>query len=79
MSGVTRDYVWGRAIRVGIWFVVITIVVHLYSAEQDPMPVSVLNRLLAAAFIVALFSLPPVRWIGRIYLNTTPPDDDLDD
>ncbi|MBU2868125.1 hypothetical protein KO497_14185 [Pacificibacter marinus] len=62
-----------------IWFVVITVIVYLYADDIEPMPVSLFNRLLIAAGIVVFLSIPFVKKIGRIYLNTTPDDADLDD
>jgi len=62
-----------------IWFLVITVVVFLYADDTDPLPVSIISRLLIAAGIVAVLNLPVVTAIGRIYLNTTPDDADLDD
>lgn len=62
-----------------IWFVVITVIILLYAQETEPMPVSIMGRLLIAAGIVVLVNLPFVRAIGRIYLDTTPDEPDLDD
>jgi hypothetical protein len=62
-----------------IWFVVITVLILLYADETDPLPVSIVDRLLIAASVVVFLNLPIVKAIGRIYLNTTPGDDDLDD
>lgn len=62
-----------------IWFVVITFLVLIYADETDPMPVSITSRLLIAAGIVGFINIPLVKTIGRIYLNTTPDEDDLDD
>ena len=61
-----------------VWFLVITVIISLYAESTDPMPVTILTRLMIAAGIVAFLSLPLVRKIGRIYLNTTPDDGDLD-
>mgnify|MGYP003680405264 CR=1 FL=1 len=62
-----------------IWFVVITVLILLYADETDPLPVSIVDRLLIAAGVVVFLNLPIVKAIGRIYLNTKPGDDDLDD
>ncbi|AML53750.1 hypothetical protein RC74_18870 [Falsihalocynthiibacter arcticus] len=62
-----------------IWFLVITVIIALYADETDPLPLSIFIRLLIAAGIVIFLNIPFVKAIGRIYLNTTPGDDDLDD
>lgn len=79
MSAITRRYVLAKLQLLVIWLVVITVVIFLYADESDPMPVSLLNRLLIAIGIVVFVSLPIVKKIGRIYRDTTPIDDDLDD
>lgn len=75
----SKRYVLRKLRMLGIWFAVITIIIHLYSDDYDPMPVSLFNRLLVATGIVVFLSIPFVKKIGRIYLNTTPDDADLDD
>ncbi|WP_245667768.1 hypothetical protein [Neptunicoccus sediminis] len=62
-----------------IWFVVVTVLIYLYADATDPMPVSITSRLLISTGIVAFLNLPFVKAIGRIYLNTTPDDADLED
>lgn len=79
MSANSKQYVLRKLQLLGIWFVVITVAVHLYSDDLDPMPVSLFSRLLIAAGIVVFLSIPFVKKVGRIYLNTTPDDAGLDD
>ncbi|WP_376873626.1 hypothetical protein [Albirhodobacter sp. R86504] len=62
-----------------ILFLVVTVIIHLYADDADPMPVSTLTRLLIAAGILIVVNLPFVKAIGRIFLNTTPDDGPLDD
>ncbi len=79
MSAMSKQGVLRHLRALSIWFVVITVVVALYADNVDPMPVSIVNRLLIAAGIVVFCNLPFVKKIGRIYLNTTPDEGDLDD
>jgi len=58
---------------------VITVVIYLYADDSDPMPVSLINRLLIATGVIVFLSIPVVQKIGRTYLNTKPDDADLDD
>ncbi len=55
------------------------VTIYLYADDIDRMPVSLLNRLLIAIGIVVFLSIPFIKKIGRIYLNTTPDDGDLED
>jgi hypothetical protein len=75
----SRQYILSKLLLLCIWLVVITVVIYLYADDVDPMPVSLLKRLLIAAGIVVFLSTPFVKKVGRIYLNTTPDDDDLGD
>ncbi|MCZ4350927.1 hypothetical protein O4H61_00215 [Roseovarius aestuarii] len=79
MSANSKQYILRKLRLLCIWFVVITVIIHLYSDDSSPMPVSLFNRLLIATGIVIFLSLPFVRKIGQIYLRTTPDDADLDD
>ncbi|SFN48110.1 hypothetical protein SAMN04487859_103128 [Roseovarius lutimaris] len=79
MSAISRQYVLRKLQMLCIWFVVITVAIYLYADDNDPMPVSLFDRLLIATGIVVFLSIPFVKKIGRIYLNTTPDDADLDD
>ncbi|WP_354668125.1 hypothetical protein [Pacificibacter marinus] len=79
MSAISRQFILRKLQVLCIWFVVITVIVYLYADDIEPMPVSLFNRLLIAAGIVVFLSIPFVKKIGRIYLNTTPDDADLDD
>ena len=75
----SRQYVLGKLRLVAIWFLVLTVIIHLYADPTDPMPVSLVSRLLIALGIVAIASIPLVRKIGRIYRDTPPDDGDLDE
>ena len=79
MSAISRQYILSKLQLLCIWFVVITVVIYLYADDSDPMPVSLLNRLLIAAGIVVFLSISFVKKVGGVYLNTNPDDDDLDD
>jgi len=79
VSAISRQYVLRKLQMLCIWFVVITVAIYLYADDNDPMPVSLFDRLLIATGIVVFLSIPFVKKIGRIYLNTTPDDADLDD
>lgn len=79
MSAISRQYVLRKLQMLCIWFVVITVAIYLYADDNDLMPVSLFDRLLIATGIVVFLSIPFVKKIGRIYLNTTPDDADLDD
>ena len=61
-----------------IWFLVTTFIT-LYADELNPLPVSIAGRLAISAAIVAFLNIPFVKAVGRIYLNTTPDDGDLDE
>lgn len=76
---VNRSPFWRHLRLLAIWFVVITVIILLYAEQTEPMPVSIMGRLLIAAGIVVFVNLPFVRAIGRIYLITTPDAPDLDD
>ncbi len=62
-----------------IWFLVTTFIITLYADELNPLPVSIAGRLAISAAIVAFLNIPFVKAVGRIYLNTTPDDGDLDE
>jgi len=79
VSAISRQYVLRKLQMLCIWFVVITVAIYLYADDNDLMPVSLFDRLLIATGIVVFLSIPFVKKIGRIYLNTTPDDADLDD
>jgi len=79
VSANSKQYILHKLKLICIWFVVITVVIALYADETNPMPVSLITRFVISASIVAVTSIPFVRKIGRIYLNTTPDDADLDD
>ncbi|WP_236939987.1 hypothetical protein [Falsihalocynthiibacter arcticus] len=57
----------------------IAVIVALYADETDPLPLNISIRLLIAAGIVTFLNIPLVKAIGRVYLNTTPDDGDLED
>ncbi|MEL7801681.1 hypothetical protein [Sulfitobacter pontiacus] len=79
MSAISRRNILRKLQLLCIWFIVITVVIYLYADDADPMPVSLLNRLLVAAGVVVFLSIPFVKKVGQIYLSTTPDDGDLDD
>lgn len=79
MTATRRQRLFRLLRSIALWFLVITLVILLYAEQTTPMPLSIPARLLLAAAITLVLNLPFVRAIGRIYLNTTPDDADLDD
>ena len=79
MPKFSKQFVLRSLLILTIWFLVITFIIMLYADETDPMPVSIAVRFLISAGIVAFLNIPVVKSIGRIYLNTTPDDADLED
>lgn len=79
MSTPQKQFILRNLRNLIIWFLLITIVIVLYADDINPMPVNLFSRFLIAAGIVITLNIPFVKAIGRIYLNTTPDDADLDD
>ncbi|MDO6723413.1 hypothetical protein Q4560_09060 [Celeribacter halophilus] len=78
MSTPQKQFILRNLRNLVIWFLVITIVIVLYADDINPMPVNIFIRFLIAAGIVVFLNIPFVKAIGRIYLNTTPDDEDLE-
>ncbi|MBB3993008.1 membrane protein DedA with SNARE-associated domain [Sulfitobacter undariae] len=79
MPTTQKQFIFRNLRAVAIWFLVVTVLISLYAKSVDPLPVSLLQRLLIAVGIVIFCNIPFVRAIGRIYRDTTPDDGDLDD